>query len=157
MAGEKAVRDESRNFTELGFLYTQTLTQNQNTNQSGVRVIRTTGEGFEVAGHAHFVVDPPTPFTTPLPTISESREYDIRERNAVLITVENNQDGAVTIDINGRHTSTGVRFLLGTISLAAGAKGMETLSDPFAFLSLDAKSDTGGQSGAVIIKVQEQT
>lgn len=159
MPQERSQRDTTQEETEIGILYTGTLVPDVDANKALIRNKRVTEEGFQVDGHAHFVVDPPTPFTSPLPTLAEEREYDIRERNNLLITIENGQDGAVTFNIFGRHTASGTRFLLKAVgsiaSLASAAP--ETLTDPWAFLVISASSDSGGQTGSVIVKVQEQT
>lgn len=120
---------------------------------------RGTSEGFEVTGHGHFVTTPP--FSSPVPAgAPQEREVDIRERGPVIITVENDQDGAVTFELLGRHSTGGTMFSLDDFggSVAAGAVGeIVTLTDPWAFLVVRAQSDSGGQSGSVVVKVQEQT
>lgn len=154
--GEKAAQDKNNRWVQLGIRYTDA-----DSRTALIRNRRVTNEGFAVAGHGRFKIDLWDEEITTDP--KETRTVDIREREFMLVTWENDQDGDIDINWAGRYDVAGQSFALefddGTflMTLAPGEAHYETISDPFGWLALGVDPASAGQTGNFKLVVQERT
>lgn len=161
MAGDKAVRDESRNFSELAFLYTQTLTSSQDTNQSGLRVIRATGDGFQIAGHAQVDGVAFSPLLIRDVAVHDGPEIDIREIDKTLFTLKSDLDQALTVTFFGLIATSGDLYPIKTVAVAIGSVTtqllFETVTDPWKFIQIRAQAAIAPAAGSFGATFEEET
>ena len=149
-----------------------TLDQDQSDNwiQGGggedgeVRSQKLTNEGFPIAGHSSKLTNLQTARELRSAAPIDSAEFDIREYKSAIITIDDDHDTAVVVNIFGRMESGGTLFELPTSPITTAGTGVTDLhariiTDAWAFLlvRVTAAGATGGTTGDIDIQAIRQT